>query len=149
MGVSSAGYLGGKLARKPGPVIDTIVAQQGSVVIDIQGRNLSRQAIFMIDEHEVTYDLLPLPSNISSSQAQKDATLEVVRRDNDATQTDFTLALRLTLTDEKAWLAEWRKAEPELKPDGDWLKDAHRLCLTNPDGQKAVLSFTIKPKPTA
>src|SRR5439155_7622880 len=33
MGVSSAGYLGGKLARKPGPVIVTIVAQLGSVGI--------------------------------------------------------------------------------------------------------------------
>ncbi len=148
MGISSAGYLGGKLARKPGPVIDIIVAQQGSMVIDIQGRNLSRQAIFTIDEREVTYDLLPLPSNISSAQPQKDATLEVIRRDNDATQADFALTLRLTLTNEKAWLGEWRKAEPLLKPDDDWLKDTHQLCLMNPDGQKAVLSFTIKPKPT-
>jgi len=33
MGASSSGYLGGKLARKPGPIIDSIVAQSGSLVI--------------------------------------------------------------------------------------------------------------------
>jgi hypothetical protein len=77
----------------------------------------------------------------------KDATLEVIRRDNDATQTDFALVLRLTIADEKTWLAERRKADPGLKSDPDWLGGTHRLCLVNPDGQKAVVSFTIKAKP--
>jgi hypothetical protein len=147
MGISSAGYLGGKLVRRPGPIIDTIVAQQGTLVIDIQGSNLSQNASFMIDDRELTHDLLPLPSNVSQSRVPKDATLEVIRRDNDANQTDFALVLRLTIADEKTWLAERRKADPGLKSDPDWLGGTHRLCLVNPDGQKAVVSFTIKAKP--
>jgi hypothetical protein len=144
MGVSSAGYLGGKLARKPGPVIDTIVAQHGSIVIDIQGRNLSREAIFSIDERAVTYDLMQGSASAPPPGSAKDAALEVVRRDPDASDKDFSLALRLTIKDEHAWLADWRKADPQVKADDDWLDDTHRLSLMNPDGQKAVLSFTLK-----
>ena len=44
MGVSSAGYLGGKLARQPGPIIDEIIAISGSLVLEIHGRFLSRDA---------------------------------------------------------------------------------------------------------
>lgn len=43
-GVSAAGYLGGKMARAPGPIIDQIVATVGSLQLSIMGRNLSGEA---------------------------------------------------------------------------------------------------------
>ena len=50
MGVSSAGYLGGKLTRKPGPVIHNIVLDKsvGQTIV-VQGQNLSRGGDFLID----------------------------------------------------------------------------------------------------
>ncbi len=62
MGISSAGYLGGKLARKPGPNILSIAVSPATVVplgppkplvITIQGENFSDSAKFFIDGHEL------------------------------------------------------------------------------------------------
>lgn len=53
MGISSAGYLGGKLARKPGPVINTIkssIGEKNSLVLKIQGSNLSSDATFKLNQ---------------------------------------------------------------------------------------------------
>jgi hypothetical protein len=49
MGVSSFGYLGGKLTRKPGPIIDEIIATLGSLTLQINGRKLATHACFNID----------------------------------------------------------------------------------------------------
>jgi hypothetical protein len=153
MGVSSFGYLGGRLARKSGPIIDTIVAAQGnSIVIDIQGRGLSKEASFTIDDMEVTCELVledtakpPRPKN---NEPQKDAALVVLRKDEPSGEPDFALTLRLRLWNEKEWLVQRRNLnlEENEQPGEAWVKEEHRLCLVNPDGQKAVLSFTIKPK---
>ena len=151
MGVSSFGYLGGRLARKSGPIIDTIVAEQGnSVVIDIQGRGLSKEASITIDDMEVTCELLaqdtaepPKPKN---NEPQKNAGLVVLRKDETSGEQDFALVLRLRLWNENAWLVQRRNLEEGAKPEEDWVKGEHRLCLVNADGQKAVWSFTIKPK---
>jgi hypothetical protein len=52
-GISSFGYLGGKLARKPGPIIDEIAASAGSLIVEIRGRKLSRTAGLKIDGADV------------------------------------------------------------------------------------------------
>jgi len=52
MGISSAGYLGGKLARKPGPFINSIessIDNENSLVLNIQGSNLSSTATFKLN----------------------------------------------------------------------------------------------------
>jgi hypothetical protein len=46
-GISAFGYLGGKMARKPGPMIDGASltrGQAGSVALEIRGRNISEDA---------------------------------------------------------------------------------------------------------
>jgi hypothetical protein len=53
MGISSFGYLGGKLASKPEPIIDEIAASVGSLIVEIRGRKLSRTAGFKIDSADV------------------------------------------------------------------------------------------------
>jgi hypothetical protein len=59
MGLSSAGYLGGKLARGPGPSIKSLDAQllPGSVVqFALHGDNLSSKATFQLDDEHIPAD---------------------------------------------------------------------------------------------
>lgn len=56
MGISSGGYIGGMLARKPGPIVTKVRATAGSVTLSIQGEHLSREASIWIDGR-------PLPDN--------------------------------------------------------------------------------------
>ena len=42
MGLSSAGYFGGKLARKPGPIIQRMEVAEGSVVLKMFGQHLDK-----------------------------------------------------------------------------------------------------------
>jgi len=51
MGLSSAGYLGGKLVRGPGPVIEQVTPRQqdSKVVLNIKGRHLSKEGFVWLD----------------------------------------------------------------------------------------------------
>jgi hypothetical protein len=49
MGLSSAGYLGGKLVRGPGPVINQVTARASSLILNIQGRQFSKEAFVWVD----------------------------------------------------------------------------------------------------
>jgi len=122
MGVSSAGYLGGKLARQPGPIIDEIVAASGSLVLEIRGRFLSRDASFLIDDQQVPAAFI---------RGEKP---EIAERDSQASGAEAAKVLKLTLdpanadTRAQALFEQWRSGK-------------HLLTLINPDGQKAVASF--------
>jgi hypothetical protein len=151
MGVSSAGYLGGKLARRPGPVIDSVVAQQGSLIVEIRGRRLSRRARFEIDGHEVTYRTgEPLPAG---EPAAADARLEVLRPDEEAQDPDFAGVLRLTLLDVPVWSDRHTLPAAHLAPGtaqaaGQPAPAKPRLALINPDGQRAEAEFDVLPRPS-
>jgi hypothetical protein len=56
MGVSATAYLGGKLARSPGPVIRNIAWDSKNSEITIQGENLSSDADFFIDGTKLPID---------------------------------------------------------------------------------------------
>ncbi len=56
MGVSATGYLGGKLARNPGPVIRNIAWDSKNNEITIQGQNLSSDADFFVDGTKLPID---------------------------------------------------------------------------------------------
>ncbi len=49
MGLSSAGYLGGKLVRGPGPVINEVSARAGSVILTIRGKHFSKNGFVWVD----------------------------------------------------------------------------------------------------
>lgn len=53
MGVSSAGYLGGKLVRKPGPKITAVKGDATTGKLEITGEHLSRKATLMIGDKEL------------------------------------------------------------------------------------------------
>lgn len=117
MGISSFGYLGGKMARKPGPVITQILAETGGLSLQIQGSNLSPDATFKIDEQDLNPALL-------DKTRHPDGRPEVVTKDDNP---GFAKVLRLTVA----------------KPVDKWLEEGeHTFTITNPDGQKAVLAFS-------
>lgn len=122
MGISSFGYLGGKLARKPGPVISKIEAETGSLTLTIQGSSLSPDATFKIDDADV-------PPNCLNNTAHPDGKPEVVETSD---QPGFAKVLRLVI-------------EPTGPVMEKWLTGDHMLTVTNPDGQKAVSPFTPAP----
>ena len=116
MGVSSAGYLGGKAARSAGPVIDDIVARFSSLELAIKGRVLSRDATFRINDEEVDSSLI------------EHLKPEIVELDDEA-QANTAKLLRLKI----------------LTPKPEWLKDGATLTIINPDGQKAAWKYALGP----
>jgi hypothetical protein len=58
-GVSSAAYLGGKLARGPGPVLDEVLAVDQSRALLLMGRNLGLDATFEVGGQPITEHLDP------------------------------------------------------------------------------------------
>lgn len=116
MGISSAGYLGGKLARKPGPIIDEIVAKMGSLVLSVRGRGLSKDASFLIEDVELNSDMIEA----------KEWT-----RDDLSSEPGMNKGLDIRI---KTLTEEWKTAAQPL-----------HFTVVNPDGQKAVWPFVIKP----
>lgn len=121
MGVSSAGYLGGKLVRKPGPVIDEIIATLGSLEFRIRGRNLSQDASFRIGDEDLTSD------KIMSSDKTKPGKPELVEPDTESNLPNMAKALRFILNE----------------PKPEWLAPGARLTIINPDGQMASWPYSL------
>lgn len=126
MGVSSAGYLGGKMARNPGPVINQITATvaRNHLVFKLAGRCLSNEATFEFGPDGTgTSRRIPLPA--IEGEAPKGIEPE-------ETGMEPTLFKSLDLEIKNPWagsmLGKTRSGE---------------LTILNPDGQKAVAAFTV------
>lgn len=115
MGVSSVGYLGGKLARKAGPVIEEVVATRSGTALElaVRGRNLSKDAnLFLAGEM------------LKSDQVAR----EVVEPDKSTDDPNMAKRLKLTVT----------------APKDDWVKPDAELTIANTDGQRATWPYTVK-----
>lgn len=122
MGISSAGYLGGKLARKPGPVIDQIeVSRTGPLILTLTGRCLSTAAMFRIRSQPAGQVTPPedLPANL----------LTVTGKEPEEPGMDPTFVKKL----------EVQIQLPSPLPA--WASGKAELTLINPDGQLATLAF--------
>jgi len=134
MGLSSAGYVGGKAARRPGPIIDEIKATFSSLVLEIHGRNLSKDASFEIEATKVTLDLIaPSSGAVSriSSGIPGDSTaagIRVIESEPDQQESGFAKVLEFTI----------KVAKPE------WFWKPCQLTIINPDGQRATWPFEYK-----
>lgn len=120
MGVSSAGYLGGKVTRKPGPVIHNIAldAAGGGQTIIVQGENMSRDGNFLIDGKQ-----LPIVPNPPQQLVQA--------KDQDgAPDKSFATELRITIVDGVGI---------------DVRTGDHTFRIVNHDGQFADVHFTGDP----
>jgi hypothetical protein len=120
MGVSSAGYLAGKYARQPGPIIDlltispVIVPDTGKTVIKLQikGQNLSENAVIKIGNKDLRLDEYTIAGDPASKPAGS----------------DFYSLLNVQLLDAESFR-----------------RGKYVLYLINDDGQSACVAFPMNP----
>jgi hypothetical protein len=124
MGLSSAGYLGGKLVRGPGPNIKSIDADrlpaQGAqpavpgftaLVITLTGDNLSPSATYQLDDEKIPADQVT-----------------ILAKTDDVQQPQFCSMLKVQLKD----VAE------------RYFEGPHVLRIVNPDAQGAEITYGTK-----
>jgi hypothetical protein len=121
MGISTAGYLGGKLARKAGPTISAIVlttSAQGNPRFQITGSGLSRSATFSIDDKPIFPDVILGKDDVAGPP-------EIVQLDPIVGDPDFARVLAFSIKN---------------VPDA-WLGKDRKFTITNPDSQKATVTY--------
>jgi len=119
MGFSSAAYLGGKLARKPGPVLKNISVQQvthlgagdARIEIVLEGENLHQNATFLIDSEQI-----------------RSGEVTVTNTSPDKPPDGFCSRLEILIT---------RAAK--------YTEGAHTLTVVNPDEQSSDIAFPVSP----
>jgi hypothetical protein len=171
MGVSSAGYLGGKLARKAGPVVATTkglwtvgdAQSAGSkqsnqkLIVTIIGQHLSSTAGIRFRDLKVTY---ATPSAATAT----DNVLKFVTRDQNAGDDSFASELQLTVRDQNLIekIVDMQKPRPPAPIVGAGAAGAGaaidsgeatepteptekpEISVTNPDGQMAAWPVVIR-----
>jgi hypothetical protein len=124
MGISSAGYVAGKLTRKAGPTLDKVTPSSTNdtppqLKFMLTGSALSRSAKFSIDDGPIYPDTIrgsgtaPLP--------------DIVQLDPTVGDPDFARILSFSVT----------------QPQPNWLGGPHNFTITNPDGQKAMIPYQV------
>jgi hypothetical protein len=120
MGISSAGYLAGKLVRQPGPVIELLTILEvippdsgnpAVIKIEVKGQNLTDTSIVKVDKDELRMD-------------------------------QFTVK-GLTKQDQPSGTSFFSKVEVDLLDATEYLAGSHCLYLVNDDGQSACESFPL------
>jgi hypothetical protein len=117
MGISSAGYVAGKMARPAGPVISKIEASIGSLILRLDGSSLSLDASFLIDDE-------PIETSMLDKALHPDGKPKV---NTPADAKRFTTSMTLTLENFKT----------------DWAAGEHRFTIVNPDRQRATVTYAI------
>lgn len=133
MGISAAGYIGGKLARKPGPTLDAISISSNEPTLEhsgkpkeltfqLTGSGLSQSASFSIDSEPIFPDIIRGKDDNSKLP-------EVVQEDPTIGDPNFARILRVRV----------------IQPQDNWLGGTtkHNFTITNPDSQRATQSFQI------
>ncbi|MEN3369281.1 MAG: hypothetical protein V7609_1424 [Verrucomicrobiota bacterium] len=149
MGISSLGYLGGKFARKAGPIINDVSVKLGkftppkkegvtvappprdATIIAIRGRILSPDADFKITSE--TKDKKTAPKEVSLTDHFAPVEIKVVETDDQTSKQERT-AKKLEVTIDQ--------------PNLEWLNGAAKLLISNPDGQTASWAMPRLPKIT-
>ncbi|MEY2520205.1 MAG: hypothetical protein QOF24_1964 [Verrucomicrobiota bacterium] len=149
MGISSLGYLGGKFARKAGPILNDVSVKLGTflpkkkegdaaeptprpaTVLTLRGRILSPDADFKITYE--TKDQAATAKEVSLTDHFAPVDIKVLETD-DQTSSQNKTAKKLELTIDQ--------------PTLEWLNGATKLLISNPDGQTASWALPRLPKVT-
>ena len=111
MGLSSASYLGGKLVRGAGPIIEQVSVKQGSVILNMKGRHFSKEAFIWMDgvkqPKEAITRIVEDPDAPQGFAKEMDVTLSLSMEDWRAA--DHTI----TIINSDAQRADWRTG-PEI-----------------------------------
>ena len=118
MGISAAGYLGGKLVSLPGPVVRALLVssvdtttQPAQMVIKLRGENLSKTAAVKVDDKDLRTD---------------EVTVDCITPQDQPPDPTFCTELKVT-----------------LNSADNYLEGPHKLVLTNKDGQMGSSNFPL------
>ena len=139
MGISSLGYLAGKFARSPGPIIDDVSVTppvtkippdtSEPLKLTLRGRILSEDATFKITYKTVNEKGEPGPEQEAYLKGEGfKANIVDVDEQSKPARTGKTLRLDI----------------PNHKPE--WLRGVPKLTISNPDGQSATWPFPGMPE---
>ena len=122
MGISSAGYLAGKLVRNPGPIIQLLTISEVTpaagknpaiIKLEVKGQNLSDQAVLKVDQKEL---------------GPKQFSIAGINKQDSTANSPYYSTMQVTLTEAD-----------------NYLSGSHLLYLVNDDGQSATESFPLNP----
>jgi hypothetical protein len=128
MGVSAAGYLGGKAARKPGPTVEYVGVKKGVTgaswdSLVAQGQNLASDARLFIDGKELGF-----PSDADKAKFKLPDKLVTPTPQLGASDSSFCTRLEILIVDSSI----------------DLSRGSHTFRIVNRDGQFADMSFTTE-----
>ena len=107
MGLSSAGYLGGKLVRGAGPVISDVVARPGSLVLTIRGKHFSKDAFVWLDGSKLSKDNMKFTDDPDDANYANEIEVTLAAMSmNDWNGADHAI----TIVNDDAQRADWRKS---------------------------------------
>jgi len=113
MGLSSAGYLGGKMVRGAGPVISEVVARAGSVILTIRGRHFSKDAFVWLDGQKQPAESLKFTDDLDDPKYAKEIELTVATLTIDQwNKGDHAI----TVINDDAQRADWRPGVNVAQP---------------------------------
>jgi hypothetical protein len=135
MGISSAGYLAGKLTRKAGPTISAMVVTstlanrsdksnpvQSVMSFQITGSGLSKSALFSIDGVQI------FPDKVHGKEIGSEGP-DILQQDPSINDLDYGRVLFFSIDN----------------PPDIWRSGPHDFAIINPDAQKAVIQYqTLK-----
>jgi hypothetical protein len=128
MGLSSAGYLGGKLVRGPGPVIEQVLVSGGSVIVNIKGQHLSKDAFVWLDGVQQSKDKVTVkaddPDQPLKFAKELELTLDITL--DDWYGTDHAI----TVVNTDAQRADWHTSAEIIAVTPDQPDDQGKVRLT-------------------
>jgi hypothetical protein len=114
MGLSSAGYLGGKLVRGAGPVINEVVAREGSVTLTIRGKHFSKDCFVWVDGVKQDSTGLKFTDDPDDAKYAKEIELTLANLTLDAWN---GAEHAITIVNDDAQRADWRSVGSAASSD--------------------------------
>ncbi|MEY2481696.1 MAG: hypothetical protein QOK24_224 [Verrucomicrobiota bacterium] len=160
MGISSLGYLGGKFARKAGPIINDVSVKLGKFVPPKkkEGDAAANGEAGKKDDAQTSRDttILTIRGRILSPDADFKITYETKDKNTPAKEVSLTdhfapLEVKVLETDDQTSSQNKTAKKLELtidQPTLEWLNGATKLLISNPDGQTASWALPRLPKIT-
>jgi hypothetical protein len=114
MGISSAGYLGGKLGRRPGPIIKQILVEKGSIRLKIHGEHLSKDAYVWVDGVQQPKDVIKTLKEANPDRPNDFAKALLVQLPDISMEAWYGREHTITIINADGQRGEWKATFPKI-----------------------------------
>jgi len=127
MGISAAGYLGGKVVRLPGPVIQQLLVSATSLTRDAQGKEQPRKLTIDLKGENLSTDAAIKIDGVQL-RPKNEFTIVEVKPQNAPADPSFHAEVNVV-----------------LENAAKYVQGQYELTFINKDGQMAVVKFPVNP----